>query len=398
MSKLIPKHQKGNYMQTSTGKVANFQLPEVEVTAESPTGDAWKDRNLYKAYKGRRYINNGRQETSSIISGLAELSPVGDVMDAMQIGKDINSGNYSQATLGTSMFLLPNVVEKPLRRLLSRSKGLKVIYPNRFQKIMYPYQSKKLDELHHARQFIKDSNYDYVTNNTVNQAITSSNNGTNLFRGVGNGSTPYRDLMNTNDFSSQIELFNQNTRKSLYDKIPDKTTWMSTSPAYTNLQSREIHIQPESDFWFKVSQISGDTPARRVNSYDPRSRIVNADGINLNSGHHFIKIPKANNSFAVMKDGINYDLSPAYQSPIKEQTRLLPGIYRTKDGWDINKGYKLGTLGLGISGLGIGSLYESPQLDTQVETSSIDSETFKNAVTELGRKATPINQLIKNEK
>ena len=50
------KYQKGDYIQTSTGKVANFQLPEIEVTAKSPTGDAWKDRNLYKAYKGRRYI------------------------------------------------------------------------------------------------------------------------------------------------------------------------------------------------------------------------------------------------------------------------------------------------------------------------------------------------------
>ena len=58
MTKLIPK--KGNYMQTSTGKVANFWLPEVEVTAQSPTGNNWEDRNRYKAYKGRRYISKGR--------------------------------------------------------------------------------------------------------------------------------------------------------------------------------------------------------------------------------------------------------------------------------------------------------------------------------------------------
>lgn len=74
MSKLIPKHQKGNYMQTSTGKVANFQLPEVEVTAKSPTGDTWKDRNLYKAYKGRRYISEGRQEAKPLALGLAGLT------------------------------------------------------------------------------------------------------------------------------------------------------------------------------------------------------------------------------------------------------------------------------------------------------------------------------------
>ena len=74
MNKLIPKYQKGNYMQTSTGKVANFQLPEVEVTAKSPTGDAWKDRNLYKAYKGRRYISEGRQEAKPLALGLAGLT------------------------------------------------------------------------------------------------------------------------------------------------------------------------------------------------------------------------------------------------------------------------------------------------------------------------------------
>lgn len=74
MSKLISKHQKGNYMQTSTGKVANFQLPEVEVTAESPTGDSWKDRNLYKAYKGRQYINEGRQRAKPLVLGLAGLT------------------------------------------------------------------------------------------------------------------------------------------------------------------------------------------------------------------------------------------------------------------------------------------------------------------------------------
>lgn len=74
MTKLIPKQSKDDYMQTSTGKVANFQLPEVEVVAKSPTGDAWKDRNLYQAYKGRRYINEGRQEAKPLALGLAGLT------------------------------------------------------------------------------------------------------------------------------------------------------------------------------------------------------------------------------------------------------------------------------------------------------------------------------------
>ena len=71
MTKLVSKN---DYMQTSTGKVANFQLPEVEVTAKSPTGDSWKDRNLYQAYKGRRYINEGRQKAEPLVLGLAGLT------------------------------------------------------------------------------------------------------------------------------------------------------------------------------------------------------------------------------------------------------------------------------------------------------------------------------------
>lgn len=118
--KLIPKYQKGSYMQTSTGKVANFQLPEVEVIAKSPTGDQWKDRNLYKAYKGRRYINEGRQKVAPLIQNTASLSPVGDIMDAVEIGKNINSGNYGQAALGAGLFLLPNILEKPIRRLIPK--------------------------------------------------------------------------------------------------------------------------------------------------------------------------------------------------------------------------------------------------------------------------------------
>lgn len=71
MTKLVSKN---DYMQTSTGKVANFQLPEVEVTAKSPTGDDWKDRNLYQAYKGRRYISEGRQKAEPLAFGLAGLT------------------------------------------------------------------------------------------------------------------------------------------------------------------------------------------------------------------------------------------------------------------------------------------------------------------------------------
>ena len=74
MTKLVSKQSKDDYMQTSTGKVANFQLPEVEVTAKSPTGDDWKDRNLYQAYKGRRYISEGRQKAEPLAFGLAGLT------------------------------------------------------------------------------------------------------------------------------------------------------------------------------------------------------------------------------------------------------------------------------------------------------------------------------------
>lgn len=118
MTKLNPK--KNNYMQTSTGKVANFQLPEVEVTAQSPTGNDWEDRNRYKAYKGRRYISEGRQSAAPLIQSTASLSPIGDITDAIEIGRNINKGNYEQAVLGAGLFLLPNILEKPIRRLIPK--------------------------------------------------------------------------------------------------------------------------------------------------------------------------------------------------------------------------------------------------------------------------------------
>lgn len=97
--KLIPKHQKGDYMQTSTGKVANFQLPEVEVTAKSPTGDAWKDRNLYKAYKGRRYISEGRQKAKPLALGLAGLTALPGITAIAPAVSAILNNPYVNATL-----------------------------------------------------------------------------------------------------------------------------------------------------------------------------------------------------------------------------------------------------------------------------------------------------------
>lgn len=116
--------QKDDYMLTNNDKIANFQFPEIEITAKSPTGDTWKDRNLYKAYKGRQYVNKGREKLSSVIPEVVGFSPVGDVMDIYQIGKDIYEGNYTQAALGAGLFFLPDILAKPIRRGIRKIKNV----------------------------------------------------------------------------------------------------------------------------------------------------------------------------------------------------------------------------------------------------------------------------------
>ena len=40
---------------------------------------------------------------------------VGDALDVKDIGTDLYNGNYINAGIGTGLFLLPNVIEKPFK-------------------------------------------------------------------------------------------------------------------------------------------------------------------------------------------------------------------------------------------------------------------------------------------
>ena len=221
---------------------------------------------------------------------------------------------------------------------------------NWFTKKFYPHKAKRLDELQHQRQFIKEHPYEYVSDNTVREAIESANDGTHLYRGViGDRGIPYSRIKSESNFSTGVEFIDPRTQTLMYDNIPSPTAWTSTNPNYVRgLTAREIHIQPQKDFTFIKLQNPNRRNAGYVNSYDPSSRIVNASGFNLESGDHFIRIPGAN-SYARMKEGVKYNTADAYTSPISKYSTLFPGIQRGPNGWNIHKAYKLGLIGSGAA-------------------------------------------------
>lgn len=133
MAKLIPKHQKEKSMIGTTvtnhygdkthylpiykddnGNV-NIGLPDIVVTPRN-------NLNLASA------VNEGRNRIGKLgVEVLSMATPVGDVQSVYEIGKDVKSGNYGQAALGAGLMLLPNVVEKPLKRigkLLKKNKKI----------------------------------------------------------------------------------------------------------------------------------------------------------------------------------------------------------------------------------------------------------------------------------
>lgn len=276
MSKLIPKHQKGNYMQTSTGKVANFQLPEVEVTAESPTGDAWKDRNLYKAYKGRRYINEGRQSIAPLIQNTASLSPIGDIMDAVEIGKNINGGNYGQAALGAGLFLLPNILEKPLKKLIPR-KVLKELsledVKNWTDKDWDANYSKAIKEGNNDKvQRIRDLHFNINAPNT--KIIDDKGNPLKVYHGSDNHNITIfnnklvREHMNDNrgaifttDSYDMAQRF-ANQDYNLYERF-FKNKKGKVYSLYSNIE-KPLNIDYKGLFW-------NDTPAQLPKKYTPNN-------------------------------------------------------------------------------------------------------------------------------
>lgn len=114
MSKLIPKYQKGKPVKyfgaynpkqqayvLPVYKKEGVVLPEITITPKNNTD--------LGGYMQNRDFGLGKE----IIS----YTPAGDVIDATQIYKDTKQGNYGQAALGAGLFFLPNVIERPLKKV-----------------------------------------------------------------------------------------------------------------------------------------------------------------------------------------------------------------------------------------------------------------------------------------
>lgn len=84
----------------------NLSLPDVVITPRN-------NLNLASVVtEGRNKIGRAGGELLSM------TTPVGDVESVYEIGKDINTGNYSQAALGAGLLLLPNVIDKPIKKFI----------------------------------------------------------------------------------------------------------------------------------------------------------------------------------------------------------------------------------------------------------------------------------------
>ena len=137
MKKLINKYQSGDKLvekykygiptaeetdnrlyQSSFGTM----LPEVKVTAK---GDPRKVNNdYYKAHsRARAKLQNRVADRTDYAylnpTNILEYTPViGDALDAAHITNDVSNKNYLAAGIGAGMFLLPNIVEKPLKKVV----------------------------------------------------------------------------------------------------------------------------------------------------------------------------------------------------------------------------------------------------------------------------------------
>ena len=107
--------EQGNLTDQVTGEKGTMMLPGFTVTGISPETRA---KNYSTSFDGTYGL------TPRDIYGLMPV--VGDALDIKDIGTDLYNGNYVNAGIGAGLFLLPNVVERPLkaagRFLLNKGK------------------------------------------------------------------------------------------------------------------------------------------------------------------------------------------------------------------------------------------------------------------------------------
>ena len=124
-------------------------LPEVKVVAK---GDSRKVNNdYYKAHSRARADLQSRVADRTDYEGLNpinlfEYAPVvGDALDATHIANDAFNKNYLSAGIGAGMFLLPNIIEKPLKKLIKR--GIRGVTNALDGDLSSPFSQKNTTEL-----------------------------------------------------------------------------------------------------------------------------------------------------------------------------------------------------------------------------------------------------------
>lgn len=107
--------EQGNLTDQITGEKGTMMLPGFTVTGISPETRA---KNYSTSFDGTYGL------TPRDIYGMMPV--VGDALDIKDIGTDLYNGDYINAGIGAGLFLLPNVVERPLkaagRFLLNKGK------------------------------------------------------------------------------------------------------------------------------------------------------------------------------------------------------------------------------------------------------------------------------------
>lgn len=105
----------GNLIDQITGEKGTMMLPGFTVTGISPETKA---KNYSTSFDGTYGL------TPRDVYGMMPV--VGDALDIKDIGTDLYNGDYINAGIGAGLFLLPNVVERPLkaagRFLLNKGK------------------------------------------------------------------------------------------------------------------------------------------------------------------------------------------------------------------------------------------------------------------------------------
>lgn len=104
---------KTHYIATSMDDdgTLNLSLPDIEITPRN---------NLNLAGSVSKAMDNVAR---SGVNMATYVTPLGDVEDAYNIAKDVNTGNYGQAALGIGLMALPNFIEKPIKKLVKSVKN-----------------------------------------------------------------------------------------------------------------------------------------------------------------------------------------------------------------------------------------------------------------------------------